>query len=134
MTSVYIVIGIVFVLGFAFANPGFRLWATAQKFKLRRHFGIGQPGGQQSGGPRTPPRGSQRLPGDHAAAEAEAEAEAEAAWRRRRATQPKAGAKPGRATKEGTGKPGGGGRRAKKSSSEGRSEEERPLEPARSRR
>ena len=107
----------VFALVFALANPSFRLWLMATKFKVKRSLGFGQA------------MRAQRLPGDHATAEAEAEAEV--AWQRRRGVQSKAqgrGAKPGRVTKEGGhGKSrvlaSGGGSRVK------RSEEQQPMMP-----
>ena len=124
MTAVYVVIGSVFALGFAFANPGFRLWITAQRFKLRRTLGLHQAVASSSGGVAAVR--AQRLPGDHAAADAEAEAQAEAAWRRRRAAQTKpARAKPGRAKEQArSAAAGGGGPRRKKGAPE-----EQPLDP-----
>ena len=118
MTTVYVVLGFAFALAFACANPGFRLWMTAQKFKLRRSLGWGAVPSGSTGSAR-PPRAATRLPGDHAAADADAEAEAELAWRRRRAAQSQRSAKPGRATKE------SGGRRGKKT----KPEEQQPMMP-----
>ena len=119
LTGVYVIIVCVFALVFALANPSFRLWLMATKFKVKRSLGFGQA------------MRAQRLPGDHATAEAETEAEAEVAWQRRRGVQSKAqgrGAKPGRVTKEGGhGKSrvlaSGGGSRVK------RSEEQQPMMP-----
>jgi hypothetical protein len=126
MTTVYIVIGSVFAIIFACANPGVRVWWTATKFKLRRQFFPSGPAVASHAAVRS------QLPGDHAAADADAEAEAEAAWRRRRAAQTKK--KPGRATastKTGAGGKGsralgGSGMRAKKGLAD---EEVEPLDP-----
>lgn len=102
MTSIYVVIGIIFAAAAAFANPGFRLWFTAQKFKLRRQLGWASLPTASTGAAAMH---AKRLPGDNAAVDADAEAEAELAWRARRASQSKAGragaAKPGRAAREG---------------------------------
>jgi hypothetical protein len=112
MTSVYVVIGVVFAAAFAFANPGFRLWFTATRFRIKRSLGLGQ--GVIAPAAKTT---QYQRPGDHAVADADAEAEAEAAWRKRR--QQKA-PKPGKAKASSGSKAGGGGRRAKK---------DQPLDP-----
>ena len=111
MTTIYLGIAVVFTGCFAMAHPGFRLWLSVQRYKLRRRMGWG--GGAPSG---TAAMRAQRLPGNNAAADEEAEAQAEEAWRRRRAAQAKAGraAKPGRATKAAPQHGATSGRRARK--------------------